>query len=95
MLGKKAIGDAGYYGHQKQCSTPNANDSAQVKKFKWRALKRHESFNGMTKVFESLSSRFRHPLEKFPIVFEAVCVICQYKIEYEQPLFDILIEEML
>ena len=58
MLGKKAIGDAGYYGHKKQCSTPNANNSAQVKKFKSRALKSHESFNGMTKVFELLSSCF-------------------------------------
>ena len=95
MLGKKAIGDSGYNGHQAFCVTPNKNDSDEVKKFKSRALKRHESFNGMTKTFQSLSGRFRHPVDKFPIVFEAICVICQYKIESEEPLFDILIEDVL
>ena len=95
ILGKKAIGDSGYNGHQACCVTPNKNDSEQVKKFKSRALKRHESFNGMTKRFQSLSNRFRHPVDKFPIVFEAICVICQYKIESEEPLFDILIEDVL
>ena len=36
-LGKKAIGDSGYRGHQECCSTPNANDSDKVKEFKSRA----------------------------------------------------------
>ena len=95
QLGKKAIGDSGYVGYRQHCSTPNPSDSATVKKFKSRALLRQESFNGMTKVFESLSGRFRHSVEKFPIVFEAVCVICQYKTEFEQPLYDILVEDVL
>lgn len=95
VLQKKAIGDAGYNGHQEQCVTPNPNDSVRVKKFKSRALKRHETFNGMTKAFDALSGRFRHSRDKFPIVFEAICVICQYKIELEEPLFDILIEELV
>ena len=95
LLGKKAIGDAGYNGHQQCCSTPNPNDTDEVKKFKSRALKRHESFNGMTKVFQSISGRYRHPIGKFPIVFEAICVICQYKIEADEPLFDILVEDLI
>eukprot|EP00536_Pseudo-nitzschia_multiseries_P007631 jgi/Psemu1/18367/gm1.18367_g len=38
------------YGHNDTASTPNAHDGYVVKRFKTRALKRHEGFNGMTKV---------------------------------------------
>jgi hypothetical protein len=63
--GKKAIGDGGYSGHSQQISTPNSHDSKQVKKFKSRALKRQEKFNGMTKNFDCLSGRFRHSVDRF------------------------------
>ena len=60
------------------------------------ALKRHETFNGRTKVFEILWQRFRNDVKtRFPIVFESICVICQYKIEYETPLFDVLVEDLI
>ena len=95
ILGKKSLGDGGYAGHHKTVSSPNAHDSYQVKRFKSRGLKRQEDFNGMTKVFKILSGRFRHPLHKFPVAFEAVCVICQYKIESDEPLYDILVEDLL
>jgi DDE superfamily endonuclease len=91
MLGKKAIGDLGYRGEPQFVSFPNPLDSKRITKFKSRAMKRHENFNGMTKVFDVLAGRFRHSEEKFGTAFEAVCVVCQYKLENELPLYDVLI----
>jgi DDE superfamily endonuclease len=94
-LQKKAIGDLGYSGHPGTISTPNAIDSYGVNLFKSRALKRHETFNGHTKVFECLNGRFRHSVQRFANCFEAVCVLCQYQIENDKPLFNILVEDVL
>ena len=86
----KAIGDKFYNGHENEVSTFNAQDSDEVKKFKSRALKRHESFNALLKQFAVLDGRFRNRgPEKFSICFEAVAVVCQYRLELECPLFDI------
>ena len=90
--GKRGIADGGYPGHPKVLSTPNNHDSKPVKVFKSRALKRHEKFNGLIKHFDCLKGRFRHSAERFQQCLEAVCVICQYKIERTHPLFDVLIE---
>ena len=54
------------------------------------ALKRHESFNGLLKQNKILDTRFRHNKEIFASAFEACCVLAQYRIEREIPLFDIL-----
>jgi DDE superfamily endonuclease len=94
-LGKMAIGDLGYRGEPKYVSYPNPFDSKRVNKFKSRALKRHENFNCMTKVFEILAGRFRHAESKFGVAFDAVCVLCQYKLENELPLYDVLIEAVI
>jgi hypothetical protein len=91
---KKGIGDGGYIGHPGELSTPNSHDSKEAKKFKSRTLKRHENFNGLTKIFDCLSGRFRHSVDRFKNCFEAACVICQYKMENGSPLYDILIEDM-
>ena len=91
----KAIGDLGYRGTSDLISVPNNTDSLQVKKFKSRALKRHKKFNGLIKNFDCLNSCFRNSQAKFKLCFEAVCVICQYQIEVDQPLFDILVEDVL
>lgn len=93
--GKKAIGDRGYGGYHAQCSTYNAHDQRQVRKFKSRALKRHETFNFMTKRYKCLDGRFRHGVSAFATCFEAVCVICQYEVEHNMPLFDVLIEDIM
>jgi hypothetical protein len=93
--GKLSIGDGGYAGHPYQCSTPNNHNSSSLKKFKSRALKKHERFNGLTKAFDCLSGRFRHSVDRSANCFEAVCVICQYQIEMECPLFEVLIEELM
>lgn len=92
QLKKRGIADGGYPGHPLYLSTPNHLDSKDVKKFKSRALKRHETFNGMTKNFDCLSGRFRHSIDRFATCFEAVCVICQYQLELGDPLYNILIE---
>ena len=95
LLGKKAIGDGIYQGHEKAVSFPNRCDSYGVAKFKSRALKRHESFNGMLKKFRILSDCFRHRVDKIAPAFESIAVICQYKIEREEPLYDVLIEDVV
>jgi len=91
---KKAIGDKGYNGSPDEVSTFNAHDKKSVKMFKRRALMRHETFNGRIKEFAILNGTFRHSEAKFKSAFEAVCVLCQYKIEIENPLFDILTVEL-
>ena len=93
--GKKAIGDGIYQGHESTISSPNHHDSFGVKKFKSRALKSHEDFNGMTKTFKILSSKFCHGVGKITSAFESVSVICEYKIEANEPLFGILVEDVV
>ena len=56
--GVKAIGDKFYNGHQNEVCTFNAQDSDEVKKFKSRALKRHECFNSLLKQYAVLDGRF-------------------------------------
>jgi hypothetical protein len=91
---KKGIGDAGYCGHQGVIVCPNPHDDKKVAKFKSRALKRHETFNGQTKLFDCLSGRFRHSVDRFKNCFDAVCVLCQYQIEIDDPMFDIIVDGM-
>eukprot|EP00980_Cylindrotheca_fusiformis_P016649 scaffold4993_cov73-Cylindrotheca_fusiformis.AAC.1 len=93
--GKKAIGDGGYCGEPKYISSYNAFDNKGVRLFKSRALKRHENFNNLIKQFGILNGVFRHSRERFAVAFEAVCILCQYRIENEIPLYDILIEDVV
>ena len=97
-IGKKVIADGGYRGQQQFISTPNSHDSASVRKFKSRALKRHEAFNGMIKKFRCLSDKFRHTADKdaerWISCFEAVVVICQYHLENGSPLYNIYVGDM-
>lgn len=90
--GKRVIGDGGYPGHAKAISTPNKHDGKAVKLFKSRALKRHEKFNGMIKHFDCLKGRFRHSVDRFAECMEAVCVICQYKCEMGDQLYNVLVQ---
>ena len=96
QIGKKGIADGGYYAQDlfDVLSFPNAGDEPTTKKFKRRAQRRHEVFNGMIKTFECLSVRFRHGRDKFKLCFEAVCVIGQYQMENGQPLYNVFVEGM-
>jgi hypothetical protein len=88
--GRRVIADNGYASSQERntISTPNSHDPRDVRKFKSRARARHESFNAKIKNFRSLAEQFRHGVTNHKIVFEAVCVICQYQLENGSPLFD-------
>ena len=90
-MGKKALGDKIYNGHPDECATFNAFDSDEVKQFKSRVQMRHESFNGLLKQYDCIDQRFRHGVEdeKFACCFESVAVICQYRLENGEPLFDL------
>jgi hypothetical protein len=92
---KKGIGDGGYNGHQEAAITPNAHDCKAVRKFKSRALKRQEKFNGLIKKIDCTSGQFRHGTNRYKNCFEAVCVICQYQIENDSPLYDILVDGLM
>jgi DDE superfamily endonuclease len=85
--GKMAIGDKGYVGAATKVTTPNPMDPPLFREFKSRVRARHESFNAKIKNFACLDEVFRHPMTKHQIAFEAVCVICQYQMEIESPLF--------
>ena len=87
--GVKAIGDKFYNGHPNEVSIFNAYDNEEAQKFKARALLRHESFNCLLKQYAILDGRYRHSMEHFATCFEAVAVICQYRLELECPLYDI------
>ena len=90
-IGKKALGDKIYNGHANEVSTFNAFDDEDVKAFKSRAQMRHEKFNGMLKEYGVLKQQFRHhSIEKFAMCFEAVSVICQYRMEHGEPLYELL-----
>ena len=91
LVGKKALGDKIYNGHNNEVSTFNAFDSDRIKSLKSRAQMRHEKFNGMVKEYESVSVQYRHRVkEKFEACFEAVCVICQYRMDHGEPLYELL-----
>jgi len=85
--GKKVVGDSAY--KDPTCSIWNSFDTKEVASFKKRARARHENFNGRLKRFKILSERFRHNHTKHGIVFEAICVICQYDMENGSPLFSV------
>lgn len=53
-----------------------------------RLLARHETVNGRLKEFVILSERFRHPLNKHPLVFHAVVNVVQVSIMKGEKLFD-------
>ena len=71
----------------------NKYDSQQVKEFKSRVKARHESANCRLKAFHILEDTFRSTgkdrLSKHKAVFEACCVLVQYEMENNRPLFKV------
>ena len=90
-VGKLAIADHGYRGEKNHTATPSDKDSIEVKRFKNRVRARHESFNARIKAFKILSETFRVVQEKkrkHMIVFETVCILCQYDLQNGHPLME-------
>ena len=91
--GKKGIGDSAYTaeaGLGGKMVVSRQEDSVALKIFKARAKARHETFNGRLKAFRVLDIPYRHRQLLHVSVFEAVCVLVQYDLEWGHPLFDML-----
>ena len=91
ILNNKDIDGNNYVAHHENISTANAHNSRQTKLFKSRELKWHEAFNIMINIFIILGHNFWHSTSKSAKTFEFVAVICTYKIESAETLFNILI----
>lgn len=85
----RIIGDMGYAGEPGIVSVKNNFDTDAVKLFKRRARARQENLNSILKHFAILSGRYRHTLDDHQMVFQAVCVIVQYKLENDVSLFPV------
>ncbi|CAB9503257.1 hypothetical protein SEMRO_160_G072231.1 [Seminavis robusta] len=93
---KKCIADGGYHAKEDNdvLSTPNGHDHPSVRKFKSRALKRHENFNSMLKSFKCCDDTHRHGQFRLQECITAVVVICQYQMENGNPLWNIYAGDM-
>jgi hypothetical protein len=87
--GKLGVADRGYKGEKAawKLSLPNAYDPKELNNFKSRSRLRQETFNGRLKFFNVLSETFRHGFEMHHLVFEAVVVTVQYKMDNGSPIF--------
>jgi len=85
--------DRGYKGDDR-ISTP-LNQTLEEKMQSKVIRARHETCNSRIKNFYSLSTKFRHPLEKHGQVFRAVAVVCQLAFERGEPLFHVSYHELL
>jgi hypothetical protein len=92
----RLIGYKGCKVSDDKISIPNPNDSKEVTDFKKRVRARHETLNSRLKIFNVLTTLFRHfdsgnyiqgnyiDHEK---VFKSVCVLVKYNL-IDNPLFD-------
>ena len=87
-VGTKAIADGIYVSEPEHVSTKNDLDSKEVRKFKNRALARHENFNQRLKCYKILSEKYRHgrkvknqPEIPHGIAFRFVCCIVSFQLE--------------
>ena len=84
----EVVADDGYCGEPEVVATRNKLDPRVVAKFKDCTKSRHESFNGRLKKFKCLTTKFRHGVDYHKCVFEAVCVLVQFGMDFGSPLFD-------
>ena len=84
--GEKYVCDSGYYGPRAE--KPNGLNNAD-QRMKQVARARHETVNARFKLFGALSEVFRHSPKDHGIVFNAVAIITQFNIMFEEPLFQI------
>eukprot|EP00977_Amphora_coffeiformis_P013255 scaffold3419_cov142-Amphora_coffeaeformis.AAC.3 len=77
--GKMVIADRGYQTSRadevNKVAFKRNEDPAALKKFKARALCRHETVNGRIKEYKCLSETFRHTDAQHGLAFKAVCSI--------------------
>jgi hypothetical protein len=93
--GKLAVGDSGYKGEPEKIVCTDEDHHPALKKFMGRAKNRQESLHTRLRSFAILSDRFHHGtgtqqrMDLQQACVEAVCVIVQYDIENDHPLFEI------
>jgi DDE superfamily endonuclease len=88
LRGEKVVADRGYRGDSRVCHPDNANDR-QHSIAMFTARSRHETVNGRLKFWNCLKQVFRHSRDKHHLVFRAVLVIEQIKIQNGQPPFQV------
>ncbi len=54
-----------------------------------KARSRHEIMNRRFKVFNVLTKRFRHPLNKHSTCFRAAAVLAQLNVQHGMPIFHV------
>ena len=91
--GKKAVADKIYRYDRNKVGADNDHDDPDVKKFKQRVKARHESANCRLKAFRILEDNFRttgeRRLGRHKAAMEACCVLVQYEMENNRPLFKV------
>jgi DDE superfamily endonuclease len=89
LAGKKAIADRGYRGEKcaEKLSICNQQDSKGLHHFKMIARACHENCNIRIKQFRILAQHFCHVYKCHKDVMEAVCILVQYDMEDNHPLF--------
>ena len=93
--GKLAVGDSGYKGEPDKIVCTDDDHDPALKSFMGRAKNRQEALHTRFRSFDILSDRFRHGtgsqerMDLHQTCVEAICVIVQYDIENDHPLFEI------
>ena len=91
--GKRLIADKFYKSEREKISCVTEHNHPDTKKFKKRALARQETVNMRIKQFKIIEDRFCHGNQNDHLFhkacFEACCILVQYKIEGNNPLFTV------
>jgi hypothetical protein len=66
-----------------------------LKKFKARALARHETVNGRIKQYKSMSNTWTNGMEKHGTALRAVAATVQYKMDHGSELFPVMVEGLM
>jgi hypothetical protein len=93
--GKLAVGDSGYQGEPEKIVCTDDDHDPALKSFMGRAKNRQEALHTRLRSCKILSDRFRHGtgtqerMDLHQTCVDAICVIVQYDIENDHPLFEV------
>jgi len=91
-IDERVLGDRGYNGEPDYIVTATRfinEGNMQLLRDYHVVRARHETFNRRMKVWNVLGHRFRNDLSRLGIVFNAVAVIEQIKMEHGRPMFPV------
>jgi hypothetical protein len=82
-----------YQKESRTMATRNEFDSVAVKRVNGQGKARQETINARIKIFRLMEERFRHvrdnQMECHRLALKVACVLVQYEIEGNHPLFDV------